>query len=1656
MIQRPLARLLARVCAMVCLSLPVAAPVLAAPLTFTVPIPEDQATVKAGVDTDRLVVPGADWKLPTEPGTPMLPYRFVRVVLPQGQEVDTFQFKFDGESSVAAGFNPEVAGDLIGAEGETIRTDPTVKHSTVQRVKYLGTGTLHGYQVASFAVYPFGLEAGVLRRATSVELAIDTRPLTETTTERIRHRDGWREEVRAHIASLVINPAALASYAFAEVAVPDVMGGFTASTYPSLEGSPVDYVIVTNDSLAAAYQILADWKTSKGVSTVVRTTEWIAANYRNGSDGAETIRNFVKDAYSLWGIKYVLLGGDSQQVPVRLAYSSFYPAGMGRANPADMYFGCLDGDWNTDHDAVFGEFASDNTDLWSEVYVGRLPTRSNTEVNMMVNKIKNYERPQHTGFPKKVLFLAEVLFPADWQSPQPISLDGASLAEYVRMSYFTSVGLQVARNYQNYTAYPGSNPETRQAAIDSMNTGYDHVIHVGHGFRFNMSVGDASVVNADADALTNGVKLMNLNLLNCTSSAFTYECIAEHFLRNPNGGAVSVVGSNDSAFPTIATDYMAEYYNLVMKKDVVHIGEAFARSREPRTGIAEASDSGDRWTHYTYCLLADPEMPLWSGPVATLAVNFSASVNKGTNNIAFTVTSGGNPVDSAIVCLTKGNDDYRVGETNSSGQVTIPFRAESNGTIDVVVTALNKKRYEGTITVGGTGAYIAINNITIDDDNASGTLGNGNGVIESGETVDLGFVLKNNGNATSGTVTTVLRSTDAGVVVSDSTASGGTIAAGGTGTQTGGCRVVFNSTLADQHAVPFTLIIKNNGVETWKDTFKKQAHRAALGLVKLRVDDTVTGNGDGVVQAGEQFKLFYKAKNFGTGTFPGGTMTAFDLDGAFTIGGGGTSAYPVINTLASAENTTGITLTESSVAVEHRLRLRIVDTYGRAYEDTVELRAPVAPTNLVIDPSQGPDRLQVTWTASASTDVAAYNVYRASTGAGPFNLINTDPVPHTLFMNTGLSATTTYYYKASTIDKSGNESALSSAFSGSTNPAQLTGWPIEMEIETTSSPVVGDIDGDGTNEIVVGDKRVYAWHANGVEMIDGDSNPLTWGPLTTLGDTYVGPVALGRIDNNKGLDIVAAARESKQVYVFKYNGGVVTGWPRTTINKMRAGMVIGDINNDGLNEVIGIDELGVLYVWKRDGSEYRDGDSNGSTQGVFVPQLSNCSLNYSAPCVADVDNDGKDEIIVATQGDQLHVFNDDGTEVSGFPVALSNDVSGSPAVGDVDGDGQLDIVVYTKDGNLRAIRGNTGVQLWSRSVVGSVNTNFFGSSPAIGDVNGDGKLETFVATHDGKLTGTTFTGTNLTGFPQTYSISTYTESSPIIADIDGDGLRDILIGSEEKAIWAWNRNGAVIAGFPLTTNDAMRGVPMLCDLDKNGKVNLVAAGWDKSVYVWDFNSTWNAANAPWPRFHANTHNNGRLNYTVPTPVLGTKFNYTVADERIHLEWFVPAEAGSEFTIERARVEDGSTGTFARIAQKIGATHDGLVELSDATVEMGERYVYRLNGETGLVNETMSLYVPVSRAALGQNYPNPFNPATKIEYWVPEGLKASQRSDVNVTVYDVRGARVRTLVSGSKSAGHYVAQWDGRDERGTPVSSGIYFYRMTVAGFSGTRKMVLLK
>jgi hypothetical protein len=93
---------------------------------------------------------------------------------------------------------------------------------------------------------------------------------------------------------------------------------------------------------------------------------------------------------------------------------------------------------------------------------------------------------------------------------------------------------------------------------------------------------------------------------------------------------------------------------------------------------------------------------------------------------------------------------------------------------------------------------------------------------------------------------------------------------------------------------------------------------------------------------------------------------------------------------------------------------------------------------------------------------------------------------------------------------------------------------------------------------------------------------------------------------------------------------------------------------------------------------------------------------------------------------------------------------------------------------------------------------------------------------------------------------------------------------------------------------------------------------------------------------------------------------------------------------------------------------------------------------------------VFRNELAQNYPNPLNPSTTIAFSI------AKESDVELVIYDVAGARVKTMVRDHRVANNYRLTWDGKNESGDAVASGVYFYRLTAGSFTTTKKMVLLR
>ena len=135
---------------------------------------------------------------------------------------------------------------------------------------------------------------------------------------------------------------------------------------------------------------------------------------------------------------------------------------------------------------------------------------------------------------------------------------------------------------------------------------------------------------------------------------------------------------------------------------------------------------------------------------------------------------------------------------------------------------------------------------------------------------------------------------------------------------------------------------------------------------------------------------------------------------------------------------------------------------------------------------------------------------------------------------------------------------------------------------------------------------------------------------------------------------------------------------------------------------------------------------------------------------------------------------------------------------------------------------------------------------------------------------------------------------------------------------------------------------------------------------------------------------------------------------------------------------------------------------DNTLEYDTEYFYRVSyyaGDWSELSEIISVTLEWMNLdgnqipevyALHQNYPNPFNPVTNLSYDLPENAM------VNITIYDMMGRIVSTLVNENQSSGYKILQWNATNDSGQPVSAGVYIYTMKAGNFSQTKKMILLK
>ncbi|HIE50601.1 MAG TPA: hypothetical protein EYP85_02485 [Armatimonadetes bacterium] len=395
-------------------------------------------------------------------------------------------------------------------------------------------------------------------------------------------------------------------------------------------------------------------------------------------------------------------------------------------------------------------------------------------------------------------------------------------------------------------------------------------------------------------------------------------------------------------------------------------------------------------------------------------------------------------------------------------------------------------------------------------------------------------------------------------------------------------------------------------------------------------------------------------------------------------------------------------------------------------------------------------------------------------------------------------------------------------------------WPVSLGAMVNSSPALGDLDGDGRLETVVGDRD--GW----VHVLQADGQPAANWPQKTGGEVFGAPT-LGDVDGDGREEIVVASRDGR-VYVWLREGTLLPNWPQKAEGAIIAAPTLADVTGDGRPEILVGTTAGRFYVWQADAQPLPG-----------WPQEVGASVQTSA-AVGDVTGDGRPEITVTSADHRWHLWSADGTPLPAWPRQLGQAFFpslSSPVLADLDGDGRLDLVVGTNAGQVLAVRADgTLLPGWPAAVEGEVD-----ATPAVGDLDGDGRPEVVLGTLGPAVYAWHADGTPVAGFPA--KVGQWVRSSAALVDVDRDGRLEILVGADDGRVYGWRSNGTPLAGLNWQTEGRLTASPAVGDVDGDGRLDVVIADSKGSLYRWPApGETYSLAALVWPTFQGNPARTG--------------------------------------------------------------------------------------------------------------------------------------------------------------------------------------------------------
>jgi hypothetical protein len=538
-------------------------------------------------------------------------------------------------------------------------------------------------------------------------------------------------------------------------------------------------------------------------------------------------------------------------------------------------------------------------------------------------------------------------------------------------------------------------------------------------------------------------------------------------------------------------------------------------------------------------------------------------------------------------------------------------------------------------------------------------------------------------------------------------------------------------------------------------------------------------------------------------------------------------------------------------------------------------------------------------------------------------------------------------------------------------------------------------------------------------------------------------------------------------------------------------LAVAHLDADGVLEVvIGAD---LVYVIDGDCNEKIDGDDDAQTFGP----ITSVGGKYEPGSIAlgDLNGDSWSEIVASDWDNaQVYAYDLNGNILPGWPVTPPSKNWGTPAIGDLDGDGDNEVVWVDTTGYINAFH-HDGTEMFDGdsdpATTGPVaprrtGENFGRTSPALYDVDNDGLKEIlFGSSYNSDSIVDEFyalkpdgTGNNAPGFPRVLGNKDSFICSPTVADLDGDLSMEIMNINENDSLYVWNTDGSRFGNFPIYARSQA--------INRNSVAPSIAVGnFDggndlEMVYVETNNATssdvhiLDHSGALLPGWPVNVPNlsesspvvgditgDGLLNV-----VFGIGGGTDTAPNRLYA-WNMDGTEVAGFPIVIA-------GFVRATPTLVDFNGDGNINIVMASWD-SQLHVWDMQqpydpllvpyptfrghvSRDGVYRPRWKVAVPdpvqlPRRATLQPNFPNPFNPSTRLSFDLPAG----GGSDVRLDIYDAAGRRVRSLFHGPMAGGSKQLEWNGRNDLGVPVSSGVYYAHLRIDGASvQTQKMALIK